>query len=64
MAISTLLSTACSSTSVSQQLQSQTVPQPVIQQQFYGTLVPIKVKSLSLSIKEIKFLEEHLTFMF
>ena len=42
MAISTLLSTACSSTSVSQQLQSQTVLQPVTLQEFSGTLVPGK----------------------
>ena len=42
MAISTLLSTACSSTSVSQQLQSQTVPQPVTQQEFSSTFVPSK----------------------
>ena len=42
MAISTLLSTACSSTSVSQRLQSQTVLQPVIRQNFSATLVPGK----------------------
>ena len=42
MAISTLLSKACSSNSVSQQLQSQTVPQLVTQQEFSGTLVPGK----------------------
>ena len=39
MAISTLLSTACSSTSVSQRLQSQTVLQPVIPHNFSATLV-------------------------
>ena len=42
MSISTLLSTACSSTSVSQRLQSQTVLQPVIRQNFSATLVPGK----------------------
>ena len=42
MAISSLLSTACSSTSVSQQLQSQTVPEPVTQQEFSSTFVPSK----------------------
>ena len=42
MAISTLLSTACSSTSVSQQLQSQTVPEPVTQQEFSSTFVSSK----------------------
>ena len=42
MSISTLLSTACSSTSVSQRLQLQTVLQPVIRQNFSATLVPGK----------------------
>ncbi|RMX51552.1 hypothetical protein pdam_00010332 [Pocillopora damicornis] len=46
MAISTLLSTACSSTSVSQQLQSQTVPQPVTQQEFSSTFVPTSTSTM------------------
>ena len=65
MAISTLLSTACSSTSVSQRLQSQTLLQPVIPHNFSATLVPGKSKIFSsLSFKEIIFLEKHLMFMF